>query len=134
MSPGKTVEYRIKYRSEICNRIHSEQNGVIISPAYPDVYPPSMDCLIKIQLEDINLKLAIFFSKFELENSQNCNSDYVQIDNGPKNCGKVSPLPFFKNSNSADIKFRSNDKLSGKPQEKWLTSKGISRELCRERL
>ena len=120
MSPGRTVEYRMKYRSEICNRIHTEPNGIVISPAYPDVYPPNMDCLIKIQLEDVGLKLAIFFSKFELENSQNCNSDYVQIDNGPKNCGKFPPQPFFKNSNSADIRFRSNDVLSGKSLGKIL--------------
>ena len=109
-----TPEFRAKYRAETCSRTHTETNGLILSPKYPDLYPNNVDCQIKIEIEDISSKLAIFFSKFELENSNDCTNDFLQIDSGPKFCGQGLPSPYFKNSNSAQIRFKTNDNLSGK--------------------
>lgn len=109
-----TPEFRAKYRAETCSRTHTEPNGLILSPKYPDLYPNNVDCQIKIEIDDISSKLAIFFSKFELENSNDCMNDFLQIDSGPKFCGQGLPPPYFKNSNSAQIRFKTNDNLSGK--------------------
>ena len=100
-------------KAETCNRVLTENNGLILSPGYPESYPASLDCSFKIVVEESSLKLALFFSKFELESSANCANDYVQIDNQPKICGSELPDPFFKNLNQIDIRFHTNDNLGG---------------------
>ena len=100
-------------KAETCNRVLTENNGLILSPGYPEAYPTSLDCSFKIVVEESTLKLALFFTKFELESSANCANDYLQIDSQPKLCGKELPDPYFKNSNQIDIRFHSNDNLGG---------------------
>ena len=92
----------------------TEYNGLILSPGYPESYPPSLDCSFKISLDESSLKLALFFTKFDLESSANCANDYLQIDSQPKICGQQLPDPYFKNSNQIDIRFRTNENLGGK--------------------
>ena len=106
-------EFRATFKAEICNRIHSEPNGVILSPGYPYQYPMDVNCQININLEEIDRKLGIFFVTFELEKSSDCVSDWLKIDNGPKFCGSDLPDPYFKNGNAARIDFVSNSALSG---------------------
>ena len=116
-STSKTTgspEFRAKYRAETCSRTHTEPNGLILSPKYPDLYPDNLDCQIRIEIDDISSKLAIFFSNFQLESSNDCTNDFLQIDSGPKFCGQRLPPPYFKNSNSAQIRFKANDNLAGK--------------------
>ena len=100
-------------KAETCNRVLTENNGLILSPGYPETYPASLDCSFKIVVEESSLKLALFFTKFELESSANCANDYLQIDSQPKICGKELPDPYFKNSNQIDIRFHTNDNLGG---------------------
>ena len=100
-------------KAETCNRVLTESNGLILSPGYPEAYPASLDCSFKIVVEESSLKLALFFSKFELESSASCVNDYLQIDSQPKRCGKELPDPYFKNSNQIDIRFHTNDNLGG---------------------
>ena len=111
-----TPEFRATFKAERCNRIHSEQNGVILSPGYPNQYPFDVNCQININLEEIDRKIAIFFAAFELEKSSNCESDWLKIDNGPKLCGDTLPSPYFKNGNAVRIDFVSNFALSGELQ------------------
>ena len=102
--------------AEKCNRIHYEQNGPIVSPGYLDqnLYAPNLDCLIQIKLDENQLKIGLFFLTFELEDSTNCVSDYLRIDSNEKLCGRQLPNPYFKNSNSLDMYFHTNDQLQGK--------------------
>ena len=111
-----TPEFRATFKAERCNRIHSEPNGVILSPGYPYQYPLDVNCQININLEEIDRKIAIFFAVFELEKSSNCESDWLKIDNGPKLCGDTLPNPYFKNGNAVRIDFVSNFALSGELQ------------------
>ena len=106
-------EFRATFKAERCNRIHSEPNGVILSPGYPYQYPMDVNCQININLEEIDRKISIFFVAFELEKSSNCASDWLKIDNGPKLCGNALPSPYFKNANAVRIEFVSNSALSG---------------------
>ena len=87
-----------------------------MSPGYLDqnLYPPNLDCLIQIKLDDSQLKIALFFLTFELEDSTNCVSDYLRIDSSDKLCGQKLPDPYFKKSNSLDMYFHTNDQLQGK--------------------
>ena len=89
-----------------------------MSPGYLDqnLYPPNLDCLIQIKLDDSQLKIALFFLTFELEDSTNCVSDYLRIDSSDKLCGQKLPDPYFKNSNSLDMYFHTNDQLQGKTE------------------
>ena len=107
-------EFRATYKAEVCNRIHTEKDGVILSPAYPGEYPPNLDCKIQIQLKDNGLKLAIFFTDFELESSNQCSADYLQIDNGEKLCGTDLPLPVFKQTGTAILTFHTNNANQGR--------------------
>ena len=100
-------------KAETCNRVLTESNGLLLYPGYPEAYPASLDCSFKIVVEESSLKLALFFSKFELESSASCANDYLQIDSQPKICGKELPDPYFKNSNQIDIRFHTNDNLGG---------------------
>ena len=69
-------EYRAKIIAERCNRILTEENGFIASPGYPYQYPKDIDCTIELKV-DVESVISIFFVEFELENSQNCESDSV---------------------------------------------------------
>ena len=100
-------------KAETCNRVLTENNGFILSPGYPESYPASLDCSFKIFVEESSLKLALFFTKFEVESSTNCANDYLQIDSQPKICGQQLPDPYFKNSNQIDIRFHTNENLGG---------------------
>ena len=75
-------------------------------------YPPNLDCTIEINTEKLT-KIQIYFSKFDVENSQNCANDFMQINNGQKLCGNKLPDPVFTNSNTAKIVFRTNDRYEG---------------------
>ena len=55
-----------------------------------------------------------FVTKDSLDSEWDFMNDFFQIDSGPKFCGKGLPPPYFKNSNSAQIRFKTNDNLSGK--------------------
>ena len=111
--PGVKYQFKAQYKAERCNRVHTENNGIILSPSYPGQYPPSVECQIEIQLKDSALKLVLSFTDFELENSNECVADYLQVDNGPKLCGRDLPLPVFKTTASAVIRFHSNQDNQG---------------------
>lgn len=74
-----TPTFEASYKSELCNRVHSEYNGLIHSPRLGDNrYPPNADCTIKIQSKT-QYKIQLYFDFFDLENSENCVNDYVKI-------------------------------------------------------
>ena len=62
-------------------------------------------------LVDEHDKIALFFAKFELENSADCRNDYVQVDNGKKYCGTKMPFPIFNSINNLHITFYSDAQI-----------------------
>ena len=111
---GFVPEFRARVQSEVCNREHNEQSDIVLSPGFPHQYPPNVDCTITIKVSDSLLTLQIFFDKFEMENSNNCVNDWLQIDNGPKVCGTSLPDPYFKSHADSTVRFHSNDQLQVK--------------------
>ena len=91
----------------------TDYQGKVFSPYYPEPYPKNMDCDIRINVADAHVHLALFFSKFSVESSAACANDYVQIDSATKLCGKALPPPYFKQTNTLDIKFHSNQVVEG---------------------
>ena len=83
---GLVPEFRAKFKAEICDRIYTDTSGVIFSPNHPDLYPNQLECTILISLKDPQLKIQVFFTSFDVENSNGCNNDYLE-HYGKKYCG-----------------------------------------------
>ncbi|KAM5235406.1 cubilin [Ctenodactylus gundi] len=55
--------------------------GIFDSPGYPDVYPPSVECIWSIVSSPGN-QIQLSFISFQLEDSQNCSRDFVEVREG----------------------------------------------------
>nr|XP_044991063.1 cubilin [Jaculus jaculus] len=53
-------------------------DGIFNSPGYPEVYPSNVECVWNIASSPGN-QLQLSFLSFQLEDSQNCNKDFVEI-------------------------------------------------------
>ncbi|XP_058153894.1 cubilin [Dasypus novemcinctus] len=74
--------------------------GVFDSPGYPEVYPPNADCIWNI-LGSPGNQLQLSFVTFQLEESQGCSRDFVEIREGNatgpvvgRYCGNVLPVNY----------------------------------------
>eukprot|EP00794_Sanderia_malayensis_P003246 gene3246-3727_t len=107
--------FNLTYTTE-CGGTIKSRTGVISSPGYPSVYPPSKDCEWKVQARS-HYRLELSFTSFSLPaaSSSGC-SDYLQIRNGTdstspslgKYCGTRLPAPVSSMSNSMYLKFHSD--------------------------
>lgn len=70
-----------------CSREISSELFFINSPNYPEYYNHNMNCNYTLKKFSSACKLQLTFVDFHLENSTNCNYDYLEI-NGTKYCGK----------------------------------------------
>ena len=94
--------------------------GRFASPAYPDSYPTNVECVWTIEAPAGNL-VHLFFDTFNIEESESCNKDYVDIYvDGPEGqhvgrfCGEEPP-PYFPAAAKYWVKFNS-DALGGTGQ------------------
>ncbi len=71
----------------ICELCFTEVMGTIQSYDYPNPYPPNLNCKYRITALPSNCMVQLNFEEFSLEMSQNCESDYLEINN-VKYCGK----------------------------------------------
>ena len=92
-------------------------SGIFASPSYPESYPVNVECVWTIEAPAGNL-VHLFFEQFNIEDSDSCNKDYVDIFvNGPEGehvgrfCGEENP-PILPSANRFWIKFNS-DALGG---------------------
>lgn len=58
--------------------MHS-RNGVIASPNYPAAYGADAECEWEIRVDPGYKVIADFFQRFDLENSTNCQNDFVEV-------------------------------------------------------
>lgn len=75
----------------------SSSNGLFASPGYPESYPNGVDCVWVIGGSPGN-HMTLSFTMFDLEASDHCNKDYIEIRsddvNGPligRYCGNSIP-------------------------------------------
>ncbi|NP_001072.2 cubilin precursor [Homo sapiens] len=74
--------------------------GIFNSPGYPDIYPPNVECVWNIVSSPGN-RLQLSFISFQLEDSQDCSRDFVEIREGNatghlvgRYCGNSFPLNY----------------------------------------
>ena len=87
---------------------------MITSPYYPDNYPSQRTCTYVISQPPGSVIRAQFLD-FDIEGSQNCNYDYIQIRDGPdlnstilnKFCGdpSLTPSPLVSSLNYLHLIF-----------------------------
>lgn len=59
--------------------MHS-RTGLLASPNYPSNYGANAECEWEIRVEPGYKVVANFFQRFDLENSTNCQNDFVQVE------------------------------------------------------
>ncbi|XP_023561215.1 cubilin [Octodon degus] len=74
--------------------------GIFETPGYPDVYPPNTECVWNIRSSPSN-RIQLSFMSFQLEASQDCSKDFVEIREGNSTghlvgryCGSSLPQNF----------------------------------------
>ena len=77
LSNSGDIYHSPKYVAELCGRVHTGTDGIILSPNYPNFYPNNLECKIMINLDQqTSPTISLFFARFELENSNNCVNDF----------------------------------------------------------
>ena len=61
-----------------CGGNYTALSGTLTSPNYPNSYPMNAECVWEIQVSAGN-GITLSFSEFELESSQHCNEDYLEV-------------------------------------------------------
>uniref|UniRef100_A0A1I8NWD8 Cubilin n=2 Tax=Stomoxys calcitrans TaxID=35570 RepID=A0A1I8NWD8_STOCA len=100
-----------------CGGYHSSLQGKFSSPHYPNSYVVNMQCHWAIVPSEGN-SIQITFESMDLEDSEECNNDYVEIRDHTEEkvlgvyCGKTIP-PTLKARGNVYIIFNSNDDIVG---------------------
>ncbi|GFQ81644.1 dorsal-ventral patterning tolloid-like protein 1, partial [Trichonephila clavata] len=103
-----------------CGGVIEETNGTIISPSFPDLYPPNKFCIWEI-IAPPQYRITLNFTHFDLEgNNQDCEYDSVDIrskmadDEVRKHgvfCGSRLPPLITSEGNSLRIEFSSDNSV-----------------------
>lgn len=102
-------------QAECSNELFTEHSGYLISPGYPDPYPPNLQCNYSIRVEAGMLITLEFLEPFEIDDHQqvHCPYDQLKIQAGTEQigdfCGTVSPGTIETNSSSVDIIFLTDE-------------------------
>ncbi|EPY78032.1 tolloid-like protein 2 precursor [Camelus ferus] len=83
-----------------CGGIFHMAEGIFNSPGYPEIYPSNVECVWNIVSSPGN-QLQLSFITFQLEDSQDCSRDFVEIREGNSTghlvgryCGNTLPLNY----------------------------------------
>ncbi|XP_005387022.1 PREDICTED: cubilin [Chinchilla lanigera] len=67
--------------TSVCGGNFHMAEGIFETPGYPDVYPPRVECVWNIMSSPGN-RVQLSFISFQLEDSQNCSKDFMEIREG----------------------------------------------------
>ncbi|XP_019353396.2 cubilin [Alligator mississippiensis] len=99
---GTARGFRATYAASFssCGGTLHMDRGAFNSPNYPDSYPPNTECVWNI-LSSPGNRLQLSFIIFQLENSESCTKDYLEIREGNETgqlvgryCGESLPLNY----------------------------------------
>ncbi|XP_033111894.1 A disintegrin and metalloproteinase with thrombospondin motifs 18-like [Anneissia japonica] len=101
-----------------CNMKHDADSGSFSSPNYPNKYMANADCVTKIRVKNRH-RVRITFNVFKLQNSGNCQKDYVRLtDEGTGTeaifCGSRSSFEWTSETNMVKVEFHSDKGTSKK--------------------
>ncbi|XP_078037937.1 cubilin [Augochlora pura] len=123
-SAGQDSGFQIHYSTiegiPGCNGVYTNHVGSITLPTYLSSYHENMECDWRIQMP-AGERVQITWSKFDLENSNNCRFDFIEIYDGPTNesplmgryCGTTLPPSLKSTSNELLLVFRSDFTVQG---------------------
>ncbi|RWS10861.1 tolloid-like protein 1 [Dinothrombium tinctorium] len=112
-SDGKKCE-------DACGGIIEQSNGTIVSPSFPDLYPPNKNCIWEI-VAPPQYKITFNFTHFDLEgNNQDCEYDSVEVKSKVAEnefhkhgvyCGPRNPPLITSLTNSLRIEFNTDNSV-----------------------
>ncbi|XP_055505767.1 astacin-like metalloendopeptidase isoform X2 [Leucoraja erinacea] len=88
------------YNCNKCGGLLMEDNGLLNSPGFPQLYPNNLNCKWLIRTPDYSNQIFLQFTTFQVEQFTNCYSDHVVIYDGDNslshvldgpNCGAENP-------------------------------------------
>ncbi|KAF4532436.1 hypothetical protein B566_EDAN014438 [Ephemera danica] len=101
--------------NDACGGHFTSVEGAFTTPKYPRSYPNNIECIWTINTSPGN-KALVTFDSFDIEESDNCNGDYLEIRSGPTGAGQFLGVfcgnTVLNNITAAAklwIKFRSDD-------------------------
>ncbi|XP_032222850.1 uncharacterized protein LOC116604499 [Nematostella vectensis] len=112
-----------------CGGSFIKPSGDIYSPGYPIRYPNNQDCEWVISVPN-GRTIAIGFNEFNLEASEDCTGDYVELRDGDSKsaaligryCGTNAPMMLMGSSDKLWLRFHSNDQVTGSGFEATWTN------------
>nr|XP_039268068.1 cubilin-like [Styela clava] len=104
-----------------CGGYFTEDDGIIISPNYPNTYNDDQQCVWQIHIQE-NGKISITFTDFDIPTDVNCATDYLEVRDGPSEssplvaryCGTTIPPMYTSSGRDLYIKFKADQSLSGR--------------------
>ena len=116
---GHSTRFRAVYTVEetACGGELRSESGRVTSPGFPDSYPPAVECVWSLAASTGN-RVQLNFEMLNIEESENCNEDYVDIyrdgpdgDHVGRYCGETLPTNLTA-ANKFWIKFNSDSEGS----------------------
>ncbi|XP_041670250.1 cubilin [Cheilinus undulatus] len=116
---GFHITYTTSPSDPGCGGTFTDDEGIIISPNWPNDYAHNRQCIYLIRLpagEEVSLN----FTHMNLESHSSCVFDYVEVRDGRtetdpligRYCGTTLPAPIHSSSNYLWIRFRSDSSVS----------------------
>uniref|UniRef100_A0A670Y9X6 Metalloendopeptidase n=1 Tax=Pseudonaja textilis TaxID=8673 RepID=A0A670Y9X6_PSETE len=119
--PGYELGPDKKSCEAACGGLLTKLNGTLTSPGWPKEYPPNKNCVWQL-VAPTQYRISVKFEFFELEGSEVCKYDYVEIRSGlsteskphGKFCGTEVPEVITSQYNNMRIEFKSDNTVSKK--------------------
>ena len=101
-----------------CRKTFTYSRGRIEHNNAPGIYLPNENCTYTVKSPK-NLYITLYFTKFDLEYSRNCENDYILITEGSGNnlryvgkyCGSNKPTNFRTGLNVLTLRFVTNSRI-----------------------
>ncbi|XP_029380756.1 neuropilin-1a-like [Echeneis naucrates] len=102
---GFSAQYKVLQPGLNCSRNFTAPQGLITTPNFPENYPNNMECVLMI-LAPPGAQILLEFDSFIMEDDSTCQSDRLEIWDGPPGvgvhvgqyCGYNSPNRIFAQS------------------------------------
>lgn len=103
----------------VCGGKFDDNNGVIMSPFYPQPYEHSRECYYDIEAP-LGKAIVVNFTDFDIEDD--CTFDALEIYDGPDTnstsigtfCGAERPSPAISTLNHMHLVFKTDSSISGR--------------------